>query len=236
MKTRWLLGLFLWLSAMACQAESELRTWTDVEGRTMKARFIEMRQANVFFKLEDGQYAEVPLLNLSEADRKHIQEQLEAQKPVAKLPEWNAFQIKSQSQEEDLLFILQGKYRQDGDLLIVDFSEVAIASKSDLSRTRIYGRPMVIQPFEGDAPQWWRGRKFESRDSDGELEMAEVVQSGGYSSIQLEEKAQRFHLYIAHWARRDDVGRLSLVLELDVGRTGRFYLPIANVKFPPKDQ
>jgi len=62
------------------QAADKVRTWTDVQGRTMEAEFLREVDGDVAF-LKDGKLITVPLERLSEADQKTIRE-LEANKVV----------------------------------------------------------------------------------------------------------------------------------------------------------
>ncbi len=73
----WLLVFFV---CAVAQAADKVRTWTDVQGRTMQAEFIREVDGDVAF-LKDGKLITIPLERLSEADQKAIRE-LEANKVV----------------------------------------------------------------------------------------------------------------------------------------------------------
>lgn len=87
--------------------------------------------------------------------------------------------------------------------------------------------------------EWWRGRNFESRESDGSLELTKADKpSNGYYVFNLEPDRQLFHLYIAHWARREDAGKLTLHIEAWTGGYPNFtelYIPIDKLSFAPLD-
>ena len=68
------------LAEVRVQAADKVRTWTDVQGRTMQAEFVREVDGDVSF-LKDGKLIILPLERLSEADQKLIRE-LEASKVV----------------------------------------------------------------------------------------------------------------------------------------------------------
>lgn len=78
----WLFACLVCLSTVLLSAEGadKVRTWTDVQGRTMQAEFVREVDGDVAF-LKDGKLITFPLDRLSEADRKTIRE-LEANKVV----------------------------------------------------------------------------------------------------------------------------------------------------------
>jgi hypothetical protein len=78
----WLFVCFVCFSAvfLSAQGADKVRTWTDVQGRTMQAEFVREVDGDVAF-LKDGKLITFPLDRLSEADRKTIRE-LEANKVV----------------------------------------------------------------------------------------------------------------------------------------------------------
>src|SRR5262245_55304151 len=73
-------ALWLCLSCLAAQAADEVRTWTDVQGRTMQAVFLREVDGDVSF-LKDGKLTIIPLEKLSEKDQKLIRE-LESSRKV----------------------------------------------------------------------------------------------------------------------------------------------------------
>src|SRR5262245_8092886 len=88
-----LLACFM-LSLTSLLAAQE-RTWTDVDGRTMRAEFIREVDGEVSF-LQGNKLITLPLTRLSEADRQHIR-QVEASRanpdarPAEKPPEPSPF-------------------------------------------------------------------------------------------------------------------------------------------------
>ncbi len=59
-------------SALIAQM-TELRTWTNQQGRTVNARFIETSGGNVVLELENGTRSNVPLATLSQTDQAYVQ-------------------------------------------------------------------------------------------------------------------------------------------------------------------
>ncbi|MEK9773918.1 MAG: LamG-like jellyroll fold domain-containing protein [Opitutae bacterium] len=60
------------LVASFCFAEEPFRVWTNLDGRKIKARFIEQVQGEVSVQRTDGRTFKIPLDNLSEEDRKYV--------------------------------------------------------------------------------------------------------------------------------------------------------------------
>lgn len=67
------MGLAL-ASLVTAEDNSGLRTWTDVTNRTVSARFLGIRGANVILQTVDGVRYPFPLAKLAEADRKIAKE------------------------------------------------------------------------------------------------------------------------------------------------------------------
>ena len=74
-------GLLVCVTCALAQADDKVRSWSDVQGRTMQAVFVREVEGDVFF-LKDGKLITVPLYQLSEDARKTIRE-LEAGKTAA---------------------------------------------------------------------------------------------------------------------------------------------------------
>jgi hypothetical protein len=70
-----LASAYVWfcLSCLTAQAVDDVRTWTDVQGRTMQAVFLREVDGDVSF-LKDGKLTIVPMEKLSEKDQKLIRE------------------------------------------------------------------------------------------------------------------------------------------------------------------
>ena len=60
------------LVASFCFAEEPFREWTNLDGRKIKARFIEKVQEQVSVQRTDGRIFKILLNNLSEEDRKYV--------------------------------------------------------------------------------------------------------------------------------------------------------------------
>src|SRR5262245_20515039 len=80
---RCLAGLLVCLCALAAAAD-EVRTWTKVQGDTIKAQFIREVDGDVVF-LRDGKLVTIPFDQLSEGDQKLIRE-LEKDKKIEDTP------------------------------------------------------------------------------------------------------------------------------------------------------
>jgi len=64
--------VILLLNPANSQAPSEMRTWTNTEGRTIQARLLRREDANLVFQLANGQQATVPMASLSDVDQHFI--------------------------------------------------------------------------------------------------------------------------------------------------------------------
>ena len=60
------------LVASLCFAEEPFREWTNLDGRKIKARFIEQVQEQVSVQRTDGRTFKIALDQLSEEDRKYV--------------------------------------------------------------------------------------------------------------------------------------------------------------------
>lgn len=60
------------LSATLVVAADDLRTWTDVQGRALKASFVASSNGNVQLRLENGTLSTVPIERLSPPDRQYV--------------------------------------------------------------------------------------------------------------------------------------------------------------------
>jgi len=65
--------LLLFLSVAFLQGE-EMRTWTDIQGRTVKAKLTGFQQGTVVLKMENGQEVRFPVTKLVEKDRGYVRE------------------------------------------------------------------------------------------------------------------------------------------------------------------
>ena len=75
LRSRWTaLSLVLLAVGVLGAAAGELRQWTDVDGRTMQAKFISQDGKEAVFELASGQKATVPLSRLSVADQALIRQ------------------------------------------------------------------------------------------------------------------------------------------------------------------
>ena len=68
------------LLAVTLTAKEPIRTWTNTDGQTIEARFIDERMDKVRIRRTDGRVFNIPLDNLSEEDRKYV-ESLAVAKP-----------------------------------------------------------------------------------------------------------------------------------------------------------
>jgi hypothetical protein len=71
---RWLAPLFLLSFGFVLSAEEAIRTWTDLKGRTMEARFIRFTGDKMVIKRADGRSFTVMPDLFSEVDRKYVEE------------------------------------------------------------------------------------------------------------------------------------------------------------------
>lgn len=77
-------------------AREDIREWTDQQGRTMQARYVEMRGDKVYLQRDDGRYFEFPLADLSTGDQNFLQEQL-ADKAEPETDDWTSLNISTRS-------------------------------------------------------------------------------------------------------------------------------------------
>lgn len=67
-----------------CQAEEEVREWTNTEGKSISASLLEMNDEMATLRLENGRRYEVPLDSLSEEDREYCAEWMASSEAASK--------------------------------------------------------------------------------------------------------------------------------------------------------
>ena len=80
------LGVLLMACLMSLATADEPRTWTNREGKQIKATFKELDGTTVKMVLPNGKSAAVPLANLSDADQEWVKSQAEPPPPPVKPP------------------------------------------------------------------------------------------------------------------------------------------------------
>ncbi|MFN0052662.1 MAG: SHD1 domain-containing protein [Planctomycetales bacterium] len=86
MKARSILFLAVILLVGTTTAFAKLRTWTDAQGRTVKADFVRMNGAVVVLKSNTGKVISIPFAQLSEDDQDYLRDLLESKGKGDQIP------------------------------------------------------------------------------------------------------------------------------------------------------